>query len=260
MLLAIDVGNSNITLGLYDGSTQIESWRVETVATRTGDEYGLMVQRLLENAGHGASSIDGVIVASVVPDLTPVMQRLSQRALKQTALVVGPGTKTGMPIRYDPPKDVGADRIVNGVAAYARCQSACIVVDFGTATTFDSITAKGEYAGGAIAPGIRISMHALFTRAAKLPKVDIARPKFVVGRSTVESMQAGIFYGYVGLVDGVVRRMAAEMDASPLHIIATGGLASALAEASETIEMVDEDLTLDGLRLIYDMNRSASGH
>ena len=254
MLLAIDVGNSNITLGLYDGPEQLRSWRVETVATRTADEYGLTFERLLCGAQTDLEAIDGVIVASVVPALTPVMQQLTGNILNLKAKVVGPGLKTGMPVRYDPPKDVGADRIVNGVAAFARYQGACIVVDFGTATTFDSITAKGEYAGGAIAPGIRISMEALFHRAAKLPKVDVARPPTVVGKNTVASMQSGIFYGYVGLVDGLVRRMVAEMGADPVHVVATGGLAAAIAETSETIQDVDEDLTLEGLRLIHALN------
>jgi type III pantothenate kinase len=255
VLLAIDVGNSNITLGLYDGERQLESWRLQTVHDRTADEYGLAIRQLLEFGRFDAGAIDGVIIASVVPALTTIMERLARRSLGLEPLVVGPGLKTGMPIRYDPPKDVGADRIVNGVAAYARCGTACIVVDFGTATTFDSISARGEYMGGAIAPGIRISMDALFHRAAKLPKVEIARPKQVVGRSTVESMQSGIFFGYVAMVDGLVRRMKAEMGPEPVAVLATGGLAAALAAESETIESVDENLTLEGLRLIYQRNR-----
>jgi type III pantothenate kinase len=256
MLLAVDVGNTNLTLGLYRGDRLERSWRIETVHTRTADEYGLIVRQFVAQAGFDPGGVDKVIIASVVPVLTRVVEQLSERVFGRRAVVVGPGIKTGMPILYDPPKDVGADRIVNGVAAYARFKTACIVVDFGTATTFDSITERGEYAGGAIAPGIAISMEALFRRAAKLPKVDIARPKNVVGRSTVESMQAGIYYGYVALVDGLVRRMRAEMRADPVKVLATGGLASLVAADSETIEQVDEGLTLEGLRLIDEMNRS----
>jgi type III pantothenate kinase len=255
MLLAIDVGNTNITLGLYSGDKLADSWRLETVHDRTADEYGLMIRLLITQAGFQDTAIDGVIIASVVPVLTGTMELLVRRAFKKEPLVVGPGIKTGMPILYNPPKDVGADRIVNAVSAYARHKQACIVVDFGTATTFDSVTERGEYAGGAIVPGIKVSMSALFHAAAKLPKVDIQRPSAVVGKSTVESMQAGIYFGYAALVDGLVRRMRAEMRADPIHVIATGGLAPLIAEATETIERVDEGLTLDGLRLIWAMNR-----
>ncbi|MFO0724928.1 MAG: type III pantothenate kinase [Myxococcota bacterium] len=256
MLLALDVGNTNITIGLYRGAELLHIWRLETVHRRTSDEYGLMVRQFLEHSGHALDAIEGVILASVVPALTRTMTELVERTLKRKPLVVGPGIKTGMPILYDPPKDVGADRIVNAVAAYRRMQSACIVVDFGTATTFDSVTERGEYAGGAICPGIGISMEALFLRAAKLPKVDVSRPKAVVGRNTVESMQAGIYFGYVGLVDGLVRRMKDEMRSDPIRVIATGGLATLVATDSETIESVDDALTLEGLRLIYEMNAS----
>jgi type III pantothenate kinase len=255
MLLTFDAGNTNITVGLYDGTALLHIWRIETVHTRTSDEYGLTVRQLLEHAGIAPARVSGVIIASVVPVLTRTLEQLVQRVFNQKPLVVGPGVKTGMPILYDPPKDVGADRIVNGVAAYARFKTACIVVDFGTATTFDSITERGEYAGGAIAPGIQISVEALFRRAAKLPKIDVQRPRAVVGKSTVESMQSGIYFGYVALVDGLVRRMKAEMRAEPIKIIATGGLASLVAEDSETIEVVDDGLTLEGLRLIYELNQ-----
>jgi type III pantothenate kinase len=255
MLLAIDVGNTNITLGLYKKDQLIDSWRMETVHDRTSDEYGLVIHQLIAQSGHAHEAIEGVIIASVVPVLTGTMERFVRRVFKKEPLVVGPGIKTQMPILYNPPKDVGADRIVNAVAAYARFKQACIVVDFGTATTFDSVTERGEYAGGAIVPGIKISMSALFHAAAKLPKVDIQKPGAVVGKSTVESMQAGIYYGYAGLVDGLVRRMRAEMKSDPIHVLATGGLAPLIAEATETIELVDEGLTLEGLRLIWGMNR-----
>jgi len=256
MLLAIDVGNSNITLGLYNGETLCQNWRLETVPRRTSDEYGLLVTHLLQNADYDRGDIDAVIIASVVPTLTPHLETFSQSVLDITAKVVGPGLKTGMPVRYDPPKDVGADRIVNGVAAYERFQTACIVVDFGTATTFDSISASGEYQGGAIAPGVKISMEALFQRAAKLPKVDFFRPKHVVGKSTVESMQSGAYFGYVALVDGLVDRMKAAMGDNDIHVIGTGGLATEIAQQTQSIEIVDEHLTLAGLRLIHELNNS----
>lgn len=254
MLLAIDVGNTNITLGLYQGDKLKDSWRLETDHDRTSDEYGVMIGLMLAQAGVELKQVEDVIIASVVPVLTGTMERFAKRAFKKDAKVVGPGIKTGMPILYNPPKDVGADRIVNAVAAYARYKQACIVVDFGTATTFDSVTERGEYAGGAIVPGIKVSMTALFHAAAKLPKVDIQRPSAVVGKSTVESMQAGIYFGYAALVDGLVRRMRAEMKADPIRVLATGGLAPLIAEETETIELVDEGLTLDGLRLIWEMN------
>ncbi|MCC7386789.1 MAG: type III pantothenate kinase [Deltaproteobacteria bacterium] len=255
MLLAIDVGNTNLTIGLYDGAELLETWRLETLHSRTEDEYGLLVRLLLEQGGYAVGDVGAVIVASVVPTVTRTVEAIARRTFHREALVVGPGIKTGMPILYDPPKDVGADRIVNAVAAFHRFHSACIVVDFGTATTFDSVTERGEYAGGAIAPGIQISTEALFSRAAKLPKVDIQRPRAVVGKNTVESMQSGILFGYAGLVDGLVRRMRAEMKAAPVQVVATGGLAELVAGESETIEAVDGALTLEGLRLIYDLNR-----
>ncbi|MCK6551244.1 type III pantothenate kinase [Myxococcota bacterium] len=255
MLLAIDVGNTNITLGLYVGDRLAHSWRLATVHDRTSDEYGLFIEQLLAQAGAKKSALTGVIIASVVPVLGRTMEQVSAKVLGLEPLVVGPGVKTGMPILYNPPKDVGADRIVNAVAAYARHQAACIIVDFGTATTFDSVTERGEYAGGAIVPGIKVSMDALFHRAAKLPKVDIVKPSSVVGKSTVESMQAGIYFGYAALVDGLVDRMKEEMQAHPVHVIATGGLAPLIARETRTIESVDEGLTLEGLRLIYGLNR-----
>lgn len=255
MLLAFDVGNTNITLGLYDGATCVAGWRLETVHTRTDDEYGLLVRQLLAGEGFVPQQVAAVIVASVVPVLTGTIKGMCRRLFDAEPMVVGPGLKTGMPINYNPPNDVGADRIVNAVAAYARYHCACIVVDFGTATTFDSITARGEYAGGAIAPGISISMQALFAHAAKLPKVDIARPNHVVGKSTVESIQAGVYFGYVGLVDGLVDRMRKEMGGE-VRVIATGGLAPTIERDSRTIESVDEGLTLEGLRLIYELNRT----
>lgn len=257
MLLAFDIGNTNLTIGLYEGDRRAHSWRLETVHTRTEDEYGLLVRQLLEGDGVSRSQVRDVIIASVVPAVTRTLEAMCRRLFGEAPMVVGPGIKTGVPILYNPPKDVGADRIVNAVAAYHRFGTACIVVDFGTATTFDSITKKGEYAGGAIAPGINISMAALFSSAAKLPKVDIARPPSVVGKSTVESIQSGVYFGYVALVDGLVHRMRAEMADDPVRVVATGGLAPVLERDSETIEAVDEALTLEGLRLIHALNSRA---
>ncbi|MBK8014021.1 MAG: type III pantothenate kinase [Deltaproteobacteria bacterium] len=257
MLIVVDVGNSNITLGLYDDQRLCHCWRMETVATRTDDEYALLLKLLLQEAGHPNSVVDGVIIASVVPALTRTMEKLTARLFGVAPLVVGPDLTTGMPVLYNSPKDVGADRIVNGVAAFARFKAACIVVDFGTATTFDAITANGEYAGGAIAPGISISMDALFRRTAKLPRAEFTRPDQVIGRSTMESIQAGTYFGYVGLVDGVVRRMLTELGARPEHVVATGGLAPLIARETATIPEVDETLTLEGLRLLYVLNVDA---
>ena len=255
MLLALDLGNTNLTFGLYGQAGELlDSWRLETVHRRTEDEYALLVRQLLELDGYRTGDVDALILASVVPILTPTVVGLCRRLFQASPLVVGPGIRTGISVRYDPPKDVGADRIVNAVAAYARFGSACIVVDFGTATTLDSVLSDGTYAGGAIAPGIQGSMSALFARAAKLPKVDLDRPERVIGRTTVESIQAGVYYGYVSLVDGLVERFRAEMELSPVRVIATGGLAPVLARDSTTIEVVDENLTLDGLRRIYELN------
>lgn len=260
MLLALDLGNTNLTLGLYDGELLLESWRLETVHTRTEDEYALQVRQLLDLGGYTPASVDGLILASVVPVLTPTLLRLSARLFPDVQpLVVGPGLRTGISVRYDPPKDVGADRIVNAVAAHARFGGACIVVDFGTATTFDSVLEDGTYAGGAIAPGIHLSMSALFARAAKLPKVDFARPPTVVGRSTAESIQSGVYFGYVSLVDGLVDRFRAEMGGGEIPVVATGGLASQIARDARTIEHVDPALTLDGLRRIHALNRPRTG-
>lgn len=256
MLLAFDIGNTNLTIGLYEGSRLSRQWRLETVASRTADEYGLLMRQLLDNESLGRSKVEGIIVASVVPALTATIETMCRQVFSLDPMVVGPGLKTGIRILYSPAKDVGADRIVNAVAAYHRFQCACVVVDFGTATTFDSITSRGEYAGGAIAAGIQISMTALFQNAAKLPKVDIQRPAHVVGKSTVESIQSGLYFGYAALVDGLVQRMKTEMKSDPIRVVATGGLAPVIAKEADLIEYVDETLTLDGLRLVYELNSS----
>lgn len=253
MLLVIDVGNTNIVYGLFDGTKLVHQFRVESSRGRTADEYAVVLRQLLAMSDLDPEAVDASILASVVPALTEPMVDLVRRAFRHDPLVVGPGLRSGMPILYENPREVGADRIVNAVAAFERFAGGCIVVDFGTATTFDCISPKGEYLGGVIAPGIQISADALFARAAKLPRVEIVRPPKVVGRNTVNSIQSGIVYGYVGLVDGLVERLKGELG-FPCGVIATGGLARLIAPLSSTIGEVDDELTLTGLRLIYARN------
>ena len=253
MLLAIDIGNTNIVLGLYQGKNLITHWRLLTVAERTADEYGVIISQLVSGVGFRCDDIRAIIASCVVPPMVSVTQELALKFFKLEPLMVGPGIKTGMPILYDSPKDVGADRIVNGIAAYEKYHTACIVVDFGTATTVDFISKKGEYVGGAIAPGLLISLEALVQRASKLPRIEIVKPKEIIGRNTIHSIQAGIFYGYVGLVDGIVQRIQKENHAEA-KVIATGGLAPLVASECSTIDEVEEFLTLEGLRIIHDRN------
>jgi type III pantothenate kinase len=253
MLLVIDVGNSNIVYGLFEGPALTHQFRVETVRTRTADEYLVILCQLLAMKGVLPSQVTAAALASVVPSLTEPMVEMVRRGFGAEALVVGPGVRTGMAILYENPREVGADRIVNAVAAYERAKGPVIVVDFGTATTFDCVTPKGEYLGGVIAPGIQISSDALFARAAKLPRVEIAKPPHVIGRNTVHSIQSGIVYGYVGLVDGMVARLRAELGHEAV-VIATGGLARLMAPLSSTISEAVDELTLDGLRLIHERN------
>ncbi len=254
MLLAIDVGNTNTVLGAFDGTTLRSHWRIETSQQRTGDEYGILVRQLFTAAGLDAAQVKAVVISSVVPPLAFTLEQMSQRYFGARPLFVGPGIKTGMPILYDSPREVGADRVVNALAAYHRWHCGLIVVDFGTATTFDAVSQKGEYLGGAICPGISISMEALFRHASKLPRVEFARPPHVIGKNTVASIQSGLVYGYVGLVDGICARIETELGFAP-KVIATGGLAPLIGGISRAIHEVDELLTLDGLRLIHELNK-----
>lgn len=258
MLLAIDVGNTNIVLGVFDGSTLVRSWRLQTVRERTLDELGLMVDGLFAHDGVKHGDITGIVLGSVVPPVTGTMRGMMARYFGLSPLIVDPVKNSGMPILYDNPSEVGADRIVNAIAAYEQfgrgSRAPLIVCDFGTATTLDAVSADGEYLGGAICPGVTISADALFQRAARLPRIDVRKPSQVVGRTTVGAMESGLFYGYVGMVEGLVRRMRDELGGQAL-CVATGGLASVIAPETDLIQHVDIDLTLQGLRVVWERNR-----
>ncbi|WP_422392995.1 Type III pantothenate kinase [Moorella humiferrea] len=253
MLMVIDVGNTNIVIGIYKEKKLQCHWRLASDRQKTADEYGLILRQLAHYQGLGLEAIKAVAMASVVPTITQTLTMMLKEQFNCQLLVVGPGVKTGMPIRFDNPREVGADRIVNGVAVYELYGGPAIVVDFGTATTFDAISAEGEYVGGAIAPGIGIATDALFARAAKLPRVELIRPPRVIGKNTVACMQAGIMYGFIGQVEGIVSRMKAELGGKAL-VVATGGLAGLIAHEAQCIDKVDPLLTLEGLRIVYERN------
>jgi type III pantothenate kinase len=254
MLLAIDIGNTNITLGLYQADEMQAAWRLATAHERMADEYGLQMLGLLAHVACQPKDVNGVVMASVVPPLTGTFQQACREYIGQTPLVVDAGVKTGVRIRYEDPKAVGADRVVDAAAVQHLYGGPACVVDFGTATTFDAISAEGDYLGGAIAPGIGIAADALFQRTAKLPRVDLSRPPAAIGRNTVHAMQSGLLYGYVGLVEGMVERFRAELG-SEMKVIGTGGLTEIIAAETKVIEIVAPWLTLDGLHLIWEMNR-----
>ncbi len=254
MLLVVDVGNTNTVLGLFDGEDLVHDWRIRTVVDHTVDEYGMLIYNLYKSSKISSKRISDIIISCVVPPMLNILEPLCEKYFHLKPLIVGPGVKTGMPIYYDNPKEVGADRIVNAVAAYEKYKRDLIIVDFGTATTFDYVSVKGEYMGGCIAPGIMISSEALFERAAKLPRVELSKPRAIIAKDTVSSMQAGIMYGYAGLVDGIVGRMMGEVKGTPM-VIATGGLAKIVAPETKTIEVVDDMLTLEGLRIIHLRNK-----
>jgi len=258
VLLAIDVGNTNVTLGVFDWRAEPrlrEHWRLATHREQTSDEVAVTVRALFDAASLPLFEVSDVIVSSVVPPLLPIWERVCAKLFDRPPLVVGPGIRTGMPVRYENPREVGADRIVNAVAAYELHGGPIVVVDFGTATTFDCVSGSGEYLGGAIFPGIHVSMEALFERASMLHRVEIARPKSVIGRTTTSSLQSGLLYGYAGLVDAMVERIRGELGAEA-RCIATGGLAQRIADESRSIERVEPFLTLEGLRILFEKNRA----
>ncbi|USG65956.1 type III pantothenate kinase [Brevibacillus ruminantium] len=254
MLLVMDIGNSNMVLGLYEGETLRHHWRVATDRNKTEDEYGMLVRNLFDSVGLSLGEVEGISISSVVPPINLTIERMCEKYIRQKPLVVGPGVKTGLNIKCEYPREVGSDRIVNAVAAIHEYGTPLIVVDFGTATTFCYVDERGQYWGGAIAPGIGISTEALVNRADKLPRIEIAKPPSVVGRNTISAMQSGIFYGFVGQVEGIVRRIKTENGTDPI-VVATGGLAPLIGYEAECIDVVDQGLTLKGLRLIYERNQ-----
>lgn len=271
MLLAFDVGNTNIVLGVFKDGKMITNWRMETDNRKSADEYGMIIDQLFKYENLDISEVEDVIISTVVPSILYTLQHLSQKYFNTRAIVIGPGIKTGLIVKYDNPKQVGADRIVNAVAAHAKYGGPLIVIDLGTATTFCAITAKAEYIGGTIAPGLKISSDALFEKTAKLPKVELEEPGSVICRNTINSMQSGLVYGHMGLVDYIVRRMKKELveyceaagdpiKEEDIHVIATGGLATLIDQGVECIDYVDKLLTLEGLEVIYNKNKKNRKH
>ncbi len=257
MLLVIDVGNTNIVFGIYKDKELVDNWRIASEKNRTSDEYGLLFEQIFTHYGLKPSDVSSIIISSVVPSLMHTLSSMCIRYFDINPIVVGPGVKTGMDIKYDNPKEVGADRIVNGVGGYEKYGGPLIIVDFGTAITFDAISKEGDYLGGVITPGISISSEALFLRTAKLPKVEIAKPDKVIGKNTINSIQSGLVYGYIGLVDYIVENMMNEMsdNGETVKVIATGGFSTLIGSGSKYIQNIDKMLTLEGLRIIHDRNR-----
>lgn len=259
MILLVDAGNTNIVLGVHNGKEYIASWRISTDAKKTSDEYSIQVMELFNLSGIDYKEIDGVIVSSVVPNIMHSLENMLRKCFCHEPIIVGPGIKTGINIKYDNPKEVGADRIVNAVAAHEIYKKPVIIIDFGTATTFCAVKANGDYLGGCICPGIRISSDALFERAAKLPRVELEVPKNIICKNTISSMQSGILFGYIGQVEYIVKKMKQEMKKSNLteepFVIATGGLANLIAKETDSIDKVDSELTLEGLKILYEKNK-----
>jgi type III pantothenate kinase len=254
MLLAFDIGNTTFAIGLFRGKKLVKSWKIKTDSDRTSDEYGVVLLSLFQVAGLQARSVTGAIISSVVPPLTPVIEETCAEFFGARALIVGPGLKTGMPILYENPLEVGADRITAAVAAFEKYGGPAIVVDFGTATTFDAVSAKGEYLGGAIAPGIQIAAEALYLKTARLPRIEIRKPKRAIGRTTVSSMQSGLYFGYIGLVLNTIAEIRKELGQN-VRVVSTGGFASQVTEELPAIEAYEPDLVLEGLRIIFERNR-----
>lgn len=258
MILLVDVGNTNIVIGVYKDNDYIAGWRISTDSKKTSDEYGIQVIQLFNQNGLNPKEVEGIIISSVVPDIMHSLENMIKKSFNMDPIIVGPGIKTGINIKYDNPKAVGADRIVNAVAAHEIYRRDVIIIDFGTATTYCTVTEHGDYLGGCICPGIRISSDALFERAAKLPRVELELPNSIICKNTVTSMQAGILYGYIGQVEYIVKRIKSEMVNMGFenpYVVATGGLANLIAKSTDVIDKVDSSLTLEGLRIIYDKNK-----
>ncbi len=255
MLLALDIGNTTVAVGIFDDKNLVKTWKIRSDKDQTCDEYGIILLNLLRFAGMEPSTVKAVIISSVVPPLTPIFLTLSQSVFHCKALVVGPGLRTGMPILYEAPLEVGADRVVAAVAAFDKVGGPCIIVDFGTATTFDAVSAKGEYLGGAIAPGIQISAEALYLKTAKLPRIEVRKPAKAIGKTTVISMQSGLYFGYIGLVSNIVNEIKKELG-DETKVIATGGFGGQISSEVKSIQLFEPHLVLEGLRIIYERNRS----